>query len=398
MQSQIAHYKVLNGRSVVHFFAQLFLYIGKPIFNIINSFVFLGLIFLIYFYSYGSFKNFNIPWFLLINFILWGVTPAFGESFLWLTGSSNYMYGIFIVLIFLLPYRIKLNDSFKDVSNNGISMFLMAIMYFFIGIMAGWTNENTSISLIIMIILFLFNYKIQNIRYSLWMFTGLAGSIFGCILMLTSPGQASRLSDSGGFGGIIEWLKRFCFISLDLFNYLIPIIIFLVFCIIIYIYFKNDTKSKNYNELSLFSIFFIGTLTSIYSMIASPSFPDRVWSGPIIIFTIAIGNIYSLIDWNKKKLIKTIIISIVILCSFNFISNYINAFLDLKQVKIQNDLRVSYIEDQKNKDNLNISTDTIKGYTKYSCFSYNGDLDENKNNWPNTAIAKYYSVEFISKK
>lgn len=393
--SQIEHYKILNGRSITHFLGQLFLYLGKPIFNIINSFAFIGLIFLIYFHSYGTFKNVNLPWFILINFILWGVTPNFGQSFLWLIGSSNYMYGILLILVFLVPYRIEMNDNIHYKKENKLYEFLKAIICFIMGVISGWTNENTSVSLIVIIILCLGLYKLQNKKYKIWMFSGFLGSIIGCIIMLTSPGQSSRLAGAGGFGNIISWIKRFCFISFELFTFLMPIILLLAFCILVYFYTR---KSKDYKDLAVFFIFFIGALASIYSMIVSPSFPDRVWSGPIIIFTISLGNVFSLIDWSSNKLIKNFIIAIILLCSLNFLSNYVNGYLDLRSIKLENDSRVSYIEEEKKKGNFNVEVNPIKGYTKYSCFSYNGDLDSDKNKWPNTAIARYYGLETISKK
>ena len=70
----------------------------------------------------------------------------------------------------------------------------------------------------------------------------------------------------------------------------------------------------------------------------------------------------------------------------------------MKSVKLENDSRISYIEEEKKKGNFNVELNTIKGYTKYSCYDYNGDLDSDKNKWPNTAIARYYGLETISKK
>ena len=42
--SQAAHYRLWGGRSVVHFLAQLFLYLGKPVFNLANTAMFLLLL------------------------------------------------------------------------------------------------------------------------------------------------------------------------------------------------------------------------------------------------------------------------------------------------------------------------------------------------------------------
>ena len=394
--SQIAHYKTMNGRSITHFLAQLFLYIGKPTFNIINSCVFIALIYLIYFHSYGTFKNIKISWLLLINFILWALTPAFGQSFLWITGSSNYMYGIFIILIFLIPYRISLNDNYINQKSNLIVDIIKGMVFLFAGVIAGWTNENTGAALIFIILLVLINNKITKKRFSIWMFTGLIGSLIGFGMILFSPGQATRLSESGGFGGIITLFKRFFFISFNLFTYITPLLILLGFCLILYLfYFKNKIDFKNLNK---FVIYFLGGIVSVYCMIVAPFFPDRVWSGCIIIFTIAIGNIYSLIDWNSINLTKYCNICLVVICVLNFGSNYMNAFFELKYVKNQNDLRVNYILEEKEKGNLDVSIEPIVSHSKYSCFDYNGDLNKDKNVWPNTAIARYYGLNTVSMK
>ena len=57
-QSMGIHYLKVNGRIVVHFLAQLFLWWGKPAFNFINTFAFLGLGTLMYLMAAGSFKDF----------------------------------------------------------------------------------------------------------------------------------------------------------------------------------------------------------------------------------------------------------------------------------------------------------------------------------------------------
>ena len=111
--SQVAHYNVMNGRIITHFLAQLFLYFGDGIFNYINVCFYLLLIFLIYLHVYSTLKNFSLLNFLLISVLLFLCTPSFGQSFLWITGASNYLYGIIIILLVLLPYRLQINNYMK---------------------------------------------------------------------------------------------------------------------------------------------------------------------------------------------------------------------------------------------------------------------------------------------
>lgn len=103
-RSMQTHYYSSNGRVVVHIFAQLFLLIGKKWFNIIHTFSFLLLGVLIFYHAIGLRLRDHISFLIFIYCSLFLFTPAFGQSFLWLTGSSNYMYGILLILLYLIPF------------------------------------------------------------------------------------------------------------------------------------------------------------------------------------------------------------------------------------------------------------------------------------------------------
>ena len=52
--SQYSHYLTWSGRFVAHFFVQLFILIGKKFFNVINTLIFISVIFLIYWLGTGK--------------------------------------------------------------------------------------------------------------------------------------------------------------------------------------------------------------------------------------------------------------------------------------------------------------------------------------------------------
>lgn len=93
LHSQIVHYFNINGRFTLHILVQLFLWLGKPLFNIINTFVYIILTFLIYFHCVGLTKK-SLAFYIMINILLWFCVPDFGQCILWLTGSINYMWGV----------------------------------------------------------------------------------------------------------------------------------------------------------------------------------------------------------------------------------------------------------------------------------------------------------------
>lgn len=400
VDSQIAHYQSMNGRIITHSLAQLFLLIGDYIFNFTNTIFFLALLYLIYFHSCGTFKNFSISKFSLIAMLLFLVSPAFGQSFLWITGSANYLYGILIILCFLVPYRLQLHKN-----NCRLSVFLeivLAIGYLLFGIVAGWTNENTSVAMIAMIIGYIVLYVVKSIKIHLWNITGCIGGIIGCILMLTASGTSKRLEYFGGSGGIGAWIKRFIFYSCDIFTNLNWAILFFIVLSALYIYQKRDIiKKLSFNQLVMILkdcgvplVYLLGFFGSVYSMIVAPIFPERAWSGPCIIFLIATISLSSLVDMSDiiAKSGKRMVFAFVLaLC----ISTYFNAFFELKNINSFFHNREAIIEASIELGERNIEIPSIGGETGYSCYPASGDLSSDSNEFPNKAIAKYYEIDEI---
>lgn len=135
--SQIEHYKVFNGRSIVHWIVQLFTGIlGKNVFNIMNSFVFLSFCFLL---SKVSLKIITAYSVVVVSFFAIFLLPNFKDSFLWISGSVNYLWTSFVILIYLY--------ILKSLSQEHISVkycLLGSFMIFF-----GWTHEGIAFPLAI---------------------------------------------------------------------------------------------------------------------------------------------------------------------------------------------------------------------------------------------------------
>ena len=133
---QIQHYLHWGGRTVAHTIAQCFLMFPKFIFSIVNSLMYIILIYLIYLHAKDNSTTQKPILLLLIHLGLWFLLPVFGQTCLWLVGSCNYLWTTVIILLLLLQYRKSSgnNDTIKQV----IGTFLL-------GIIAGWTNENTSV-------------------------------------------------------------------------------------------------------------------------------------------------------------------------------------------------------------------------------------------------------------
>ena len=399
--SQLAHYYKINGRSIVHAIAQLNLLLGDSFFNVFGSLALLGLAYLLYYHSFGAWKPFSLSSFLILFSLLFLCTPAFGQSFLWITGSANYLFGPLIILLFLLPYRKHEKHSHQAVQNIFIEI-MQAVLFFPCGVVAGWTNENTAVAMIIMIFLFLLYSKQDSQPFRAWQITGFVGAIVGCTLMLIAPGNRNRLNTVGGTGGVFAWIKRFVFITCDGFSYLHISIIFLVILatLVVYQYYqRTKTIQKAFfvsfiKENSILLIYFVGFLVSVYSMVISPSFPARAWSGPLSLLLVVIGYLISKIILPKNVYFISKYLTLILLFVFS-ITTYTNALFDLKNVNAAFLERKQYISEATAKNESIVEIPIIQGYTAYSCYENTGDLNNDSSKWPNTAIARYYGIDKV---
>ncbi|MDY5578089.1 MAG: DUF6056 family protein [Lachnospiraceae bacterium] len=391
VQSQKIHYQTMNGRVVTHTLAQIFLWLGEERFDIINTIAFLLLGFMMYYHSKGTIKKSDVKVLCFIFMALFLQAPAFGQSFLWTTGASNYLYGILIILFFLIPYRNKLKK--REGSLCIVQEIVMCILWFCCGILAGWTNENNSVALICIIIMYMMLYKMEGITYNGWMFSGFLGNIIGCCAMIFSEGELSRLSEVGGNGSIIDCIKRCILFTSDMFDYFgLLMIILSLMLVVVLEQMKFISVKETIKKFDSVIIYFVGFIVSVYSMILAPFFPERTWSGPLVFLVIGICGLYGNINLISLKLKKNIRILLVTMILMTF-STYINAYFDVKIVYTAYQERKVILE---NSEGLDISLPSILGTTKYCCFIKEGDLQTDFDSWQNVGMAKYYGVKTIT--
>ena len=135
-----AHYYTMNGRLIPHFFVHLFLLLPDIVFDIVNSLMFLLMVYLIN--SFIEKENKSNNFVLVISFILiCFFQSAFGEVYLWTAGSINYLWAIVIAIIFIKPYIYYFLYDAEPKKINLILQCVVAIM------MGGWL-ENVAMAFI----------------------------------------------------------------------------------------------------------------------------------------------------------------------------------------------------------------------------------------------------------
>lgn len=381
---QIWHYFNWGGRTVAHTFAQICLIFSKAIFNIINSLMYTILVYLIYLHGQLNRKEKiekNAYIIFLIHLILWFSIPVFGQSFLWLIGSCNYLWTTVIVLYFLWLFR---KDSKENKWYNIVLMFL-------IGILAGWTNENTSVGLIVILFSSLIIDKVTSKKWNLTKpkVAGIIGSVIGFILMICAPGNYVRNAEfKDDTFIIIKFIKRAIDITENAEIFILPLIITIIILISLRIYHKKKIEKATYP-------FILGGFAATYSMVASPTFPERSWTGVIVYFIVAI--VILIYDLEKiNRIYKFILVDICIILSIIFIGEYINAAKEINVLRSTwNERRIIIEKSNKNQIFKFYRFETFN--SKNPAYGLN-DIGYDYTAWPNTSIAKYYGIKGIKAK
>lgn len=376
---QVWHYFNWGGRTIAHTLAQTFLILPKAIFNVLNSFIYTVLIYLIYLHGKLNRKNKEQPYILLlIHLLLWFMIPVFGQSCIWLIGSCNYLWTTVIILYFLWLYR---KNSLSEKWYNLLFMFIL-------GLLAGWTNENTSAGLIIILVFSFIINKVETRKFKLskTRLFGIIGTLAGFIIMICAPGNYIRSAEfKDDTFIIIKIIKRAFDITNNLENIILPLLIVIIILISLKIYHKKKIEKEAYT-------FILGGFAAIYAMVLSPTFPKRAWTGAIIFFVIAIAILIYDLD-TINRLYKFILVDFCIILSIIYIGQYINTARDINYLRHTWNDRIDIINES--------SKDKIFEFYKYETYNSKNpaydlsDIGDNPEVWPNNSISKYYGINGI---
>ncbi|NDV94435.1 hypothetical protein D0T84_05805 [Dysgonomonas sp. 521] len=338
IHSQVNHYYLWGGRSVVHFIAQALLMLPSCIADLLNSLAYLGYVFLIYLHIKGK-RESSISLFILINMAIWFLQPVFGDTILWITGSANYLWGTCLILLFLLPYRL-----YEAKHTNTPFRVVASICILFLGILAGWTNENTAAAMILGGILYIVYFRSRKWQVPVWAVCGLVGAIAGFAVMILAPGNYMRAGDSVSLNLYTLGYRLFTW-TLTLFYYSGPLLLVSLVMLIVY---NRFPKGEKESRLKLVFIYGIAAMAAVYAMLLSPSFPRRALFGVVTFLIIATGICIYHLDY-RNSFLRQVRFSVISVALISFVFTF---YLSIKDLRNYGDIvaqREAIIEEAKSK-------------------------------------------------
>lgn len=406
ISNQIYRYKNTNGRTIAHFIGGLILMMDKYVINLMNTLVFMLFIYLIYKFShlhdyfgidinnknylkvinrnkYGRHEYKAL--FVLISFLsIWYFTPVFGQDFLWVMGSANYLWTSVILLIIL--HMIRRDAVLKNNLESVLLTFILIILSF----ISGWTNENSVPSMIIIISYYIYIMYKNRMKGVIFPVLMLVSIVTGFLVMITAPGNYIRMSifqdnNSEGF----SYFTRLSGMNENFVKYLFVLfLIALIFLVIARVFYtKKSWESEMY---------FVAGIASYYSMIFAPTFPPRAMVCSVFFFIISIIMSISVIGRINIKIGTGILFIIFVLLGYQFYSTFPSAVLANKEYHKKYSAREIVIIDSRTFGKVeNIEVPPLTTDNTYVAAYGLEDVKENTDDWVNFAISRYYGVRSI---
>lgn len=388
MSQRLYHqYFTWGGRMVVHAIAHLLSWVGLGFSDLINSLVFVFLLYVVYrIINKGNCVKPLL--FLSIGLYLWLVMPAFNSTVLWLVGAANYMWGALIVILFLAAYYSYYMGGKERKGWLYIVFFLLA------GVVSGWTNENLFVAQVFFIICLFFLFKREKLSIPAWAIAGLIGVCIGGLLMIAAPGNYLRSEVVKGSLDLadkstMELLTyRVLKVGYRYAVYIFPAVI--VYFVVFYFYRKQERDNKR-KVLAGSLLFFASGNIACFAMMGSYIFPPRAIFGIITFIVIATGILCANlnIETIKMKRIRMIVLSILFIL---FVVNYSFDYKNIHYFSEEFSKRDLLLEQQKQLGNRYIIFEgEIVMPSKYDF----EDLSDDPSHWLNKGYSKYHGVDSV---
>lgn len=289
------YYLIAGGRWISYFSAQYFMIFDKVVFNICNSMM--GVLLGVLIYKYIMPKEKKTWLLLLIHIMLWFFTPTWGQEFLWLSGSTMYLWPMVYTLAFLLFYWKKaysiIFDSYEVVSNNK-RKWIKCFALILLGFLSGESLEPMACTTFLTLFFYVVYLKKRHIKIASYEVVGILAFILGFMILMFSPGNFNRINavnESSNF--LFKYLYRIARESYYFIVYMFPLVAAWISLLV----------GKLLHKSRIYSIIFgMMAISNILVMTFSAGFATRVFLTSTVYFVIAICLLMKeIIDTNHEK-------------------------------------------------------------------------------------------------
>ncbi|HFK4479557.1 TPA: DUF6056 family protein [Citrobacter sedlakii] len=303
----------------------------------------------------------------------WISNPNLGQTSFWIVGSANYMWTNMLIAtsLSIIFYCIRMQRNRYE-------------LLFISSLLAGCTNENTSI-VFVGLVIFICIYERPGKLFSTSI---ISGSLIGCMILLLAPGNYKRATFFGEWQ-TLSFAQKIFFHFSDRFPsamggyWQVYIFIFSALICIGILGVKN--KSKLIYSLA----FFIAAVMSNAAFALSPGMPARALNGSLCFLLISASFLLSDISYKSNKTVTGILTLSSTFLLFYLLPSYLLFNDAMRQTMAQVNVRERIIHKsiQQGVADINIPgfyfTRLIKESDRFDTFQ-------------SSDIARYYKVSSIN--
>ncbi len=374
--SMAAHRHTMNGRVFAHFLVQLFLLLPKPVFKILNALCFTSLVWT----AVRLARRDRVPDALLLLTVfgcLWILQPEFGQVFLWLDGSVNYLWSALLCLLWLFPWT----DDFlsgRPLSRVGQILFIL------ISFVVGAHMENASVAMIFMAMLFIgLRVFVRRQKIAPWMLLSLASAILGFFYLMLAPATAANKAAEMKFDVLLSNFVATGSYYLRFWPLLLSYVLFFFLAL-------RDGIDRDRRVLSL--VYLLGSLAGHFVLTFALYCTGRSTYIGLVLLIMANAVLFvPLFETPRRRLLAA-------LCAVCLLVTVFRVFVGVRDIRVTHGkLRFNeeLIEECVANGERDLQIPRPYSATKYSALSGLGYLTEDPTDWYNVYMAKYYGVDSI---
>ena len=377
LPSMAAHRHSMNGRVIAHALVQLFLMLPKPVFNVVNALFFTALVRLICRPALGRGEH-NAVLAATVFGCLWVLQPEFGQVFLWLDGSVNYLWCAVFCLLWLLPWA----ESFLTGKEPSRPVQVLLALS---SPLVGAYSENSSVALILLALVFLaLRVFFDKKRVSLWMVLSLLLALCGFFFMMLAPATAANKAAEMKLSVLVS-----NFVETGAF-YLRFWPLLLSFALLFFLSVKNGMDLR---RRVLAAVYLLGSLAGHFVLTFALYCAGRSTYIGLALLLAANALLFPpLMKTGAKKLL----LGLSALCLVFTVWKVYTGVRDILRTDYLLDFNRELIEEAAANGERDIQVPRPYAHTKYSALEGLPYLNtENPTDWPNVYMAKYYGVDSI---
>ena len=401
------YYNNWLGRVEANIFNRIMDSYPKPVFNVISSFFFIVLIFVLYKCLAGE-EEYDCRSLALISLYIWIWGIDFSQTMLWVSGACNYLWTLTIEFGFLAYYRHILRGKDKATKEGRGPDIPGTVGLLLWGILAGAGNESSSGAILLLVCYFTVTYCLERsdntkkistrVRQTIrpYQIASILGLIIGLAIMVLAPGNKVRGAVSGSEEsqtGLLMYLGRFIKLNGIIFEHMSILIVVIVILLV----YMHKVKGKSVKDLADIYAYIAVAVISIYVVILTTTPMPRAFLGSSFILLIAGMQLIRYLD-KQDCILDTLITSAVILMTLFMMHSYVKNAANLVRIMRELDIRQEYVDEQKaeGKESLVLPMLRPEWDNRYTYIYYNNDVNEEPGSFGNEIYSVYYDLKEVT--